>query len=274
MIIFYHLMDISIWNFKDYKKFLKGYIRATRQRGTIVKLAQAAGCQPSYLSQVLTKEINLTPDHILGISEYIHLNEEETDYLCLLLDHARAGTPKLKSRIHLQLEKIRIRNEEVGQRLNRSVADKDEILQYWVSHWTTGALHILSSIPEYQTVTAAAQRLKLPESQVLTCFEKLLELGCVTRLNGRYIHSGVGIHIPANSNFILNHHFNWRQKALLSAQEKSSQHLHFSGVYSVARSDLSRLRELFLSTLKQADEIATQAPTEELICFACDVFTP
>jgi uncharacterized protein (TIGR02147 family) len=266
-------MSITIWNYKDYKKYLKAVTESARpQRGVILRLATGAGCQPSYLSQVLAREVQLTPDHAFSLAEHLGLAPDERKYFCLMVDLARAASPKLRADLDRQLNEIRDANTDVGKRIEREKRLPEIHQALYYSTWLLGAAHILTAIPEYQTLSAAARRLQVSEPVMVEVFQRLVEMGLVTKDGSRWKYSRGEFHLPKDSPLIALHHQNWRARAVLDAQSSAGHGLHFSGAYAVGRDDLERLKQVFLDALKVANKIAGPAASEELVCIACDVF--
>src|SRR5687768_13356982 len=88
---------MRIFNFLDYKKYLKEVIRENRgTHGYKTRLAKAAGCRSSYLSQVLHGNFDLSPEHALGLANFWGLSTTEKDFFIQLVHLARAGTKELK----------------------------------------------------------------------------------------------------------------------------------------------------------------------------------
>jgi uncharacterized protein (TIGR02147 family) len=212
-------MKNSLFNYHDYKDFLKMKINSPEgARGYIRKLAAAASCQTSYLSTVLHSYHHLTPDHACGLCQFWNFTESETDYFLLLVDYSRCGTVILRDRLKRKIKSIQTERENLSKRLDRQSlpAAIDEAVYY--SSWVWSALHILTSINEYQSVESIANRLQLPPEYVLTCLTKLEKLELVKNVKQKWIHSSASIHIPRESPLVAIHHNNWRQKAVLHSQ--------------------------------------------------------
>jgi uncharacterized protein (TIGR02147 family) len=278
-------MEISIWNYSDYKKYLRARSRALNlRRGFLSRLADAAGCQPSYLSQVLNSKVQLTPDQACSIASHLELSENEATYFLALVDLARAGSPLLKQRLSKQIFDLKTRAQKISERLQRpasQIAD-DQIVYY--SSWTYSALHILSSTREFQTVDALSERLNIDREHVLNQLKQLESMGLVINEAGRWRHSGEELHLPATSPLISMHHANWRSRALMKAQANiadqhslpaqrlSAQGLHFSGVYAISREDVQTIREILLRAIEAANKVVGPSASEELVALTCDFF--
>ncbi len=76
-----------------------------------------------------------------------------------------------------------------------------------------------------------------------------------------------------DSPLIVLHHNNWRQRALLDAQELgNTKSIHYSSVFTMSRKDFLRLHELSLQFLERGRQIIGPSKEEALYCVACDLF--
>ena len=83
------------WLFREtsYKKALARLIEESApERGTISRIADAIGCQRSYLSQVLHAKAQLTKDQAWNLCTFFGLPEMEATYFECLVDFERAST--------------------------------------------------------------------------------------------------------------------------------------------------------------------------------------
>jgi uncharacterized protein (TIGR02147 family) len=266
-------MSVTLWNYVDYKKYVRSEIESSQPaRGALVRLAQGAGCQPSYLSQVLSREVHLTPDHAYSLARFLKLSGDAARYFCLMVDFARASTLPLRDHIKEQMTELRSAYFDVGKRLERErpLLELHQALYY--SSWLMGAAHIMTAIPEFQLVAQAARRLQVSEAVLVDALRQLEQMGLVKKNGQRWLYAGGDIHLAKESPLISLHHQNWRTRAVLAAREPNSSALHFSGIYAVGKEDLDRLKDIFLDALQRANKIAGPAPSEELICITCDVF--
>ncbi|MBK7961416.1 MAG: TIGR02147 family protein [Bdellovibrionales bacterium] len=174
----------------DYKTFLRDRIaEAKPKRGFMAKLAKFAGCQRSYLSQVLSSHIQLTPDQAFALARFFGFNRGESEYFRLLVDLERCSTLELRAEIKSRLEQIRSQQMKITERINTPKTTGENHITYY-SSWIWSAIHYITSIPEMQTSEKIAERLHLPPSTVAACLEQLVEMKFVIYEGGRYKHSG------------------------------------------------------------------------------------
>src|SRR5436309_16129314 len=86
-----------LFTYTSYKAYLIDRIEQNKDlRGYQSQLARAAGCQRSFLSQVLNGKFDLSREHAAELSRFWGLDPLETEYFIGLVDLARAGSGHLR----------------------------------------------------------------------------------------------------------------------------------------------------------------------------------
>ncbi len=99
---------MRVYEAADYKEFLGAKIIAYRMvKGYKSRIAKAAGFSPSFLSQVIHGHVELTPEHAIRLAHFWELDEYETDYFMMLVDHSRAGSVILRDRIASKMQSFK-----------------------------------------------------------------------------------------------------------------------------------------------------------------------
>jgi uncharacterized protein (TIGR02147 family) len=262
----------ELYNFTEYKAFIRAMLEENKARGYQGKLAEGAGCQRSFLSQALNGPVEITPDHAAGMAKFWNLNDEESEYFLLLVSHSRAATAPLKRMIENRLESLRKMKEHIGERLKQPKLASSEDASIYYSSWQIAALHLLSGTKDYRTVEKMAKRLSLPEALVKELLQKLEGLGLVEKQASNWKNTKRSIHSPADSPYSWNHHSNWRQRALLDAQSPSEKSLHYTALHTLSQEDMGRLRELIRQFIEETRKIIGPSQSEELACLNIDLF--
>lgn len=264
---------MNIYRSNDYKDLIKTLIRNDSSgRGVITKLADAAQCQRSYLSQVLNSHVHLTPDQALGICGFFKLNDDETSYLLTLVDWARAGSPALKKRLKNVLEKLRKKNEDLETQIAIPIIRTDPSEVAYYSSWLWPAIHIAVSIPELQTKESLSRRLNVPESLVASALDGLAQMGLVKNIGLKWSYAQGERHLSKYSALISLNHSNWRQRAVLSSQTQFENSYHYTGVSTMSESDFIVIKELLLKMTQNIRKIISASKEEKLICLNLDFF--
>ena len=263
-----------IYAYQSYKKYIKDVVELYG-RGSVAKLAEAAGCNRTYLSQCLSSKVQLIPDHIYGIAEFLNLTEEEQDYLMLMLLFERSISNIVQAKIKKKMEKISqadlVLSKKIAQKNDSHELSETDKTKYY-SSWKYAAAHSLTSIRDYQTTANLSKKTKLLETEVIGVLKDLNYMNLVRYGNNRWMHSGQNIHIPVGSSHMTVNHLNWRLKSIEDANNKDS--IHYTTVFSLSKKDWEILRETLISFIEKQRQDIHASGSEELYCFCCDLFQP
>src|SRR5690606_33784385 len=129
---------------------------------------------------------------------------------------ARAGTQELREFIRDEIREVHEKRKNLKDRLaiKESLNDANQHIYY--SSWTYAAIHILTSIPEFQTVDKIVEKLSISRERVQENLAFLTETGLVREQGGRYEIGTTRIHLDADSLHIRRHHYNWRSQSVIS----------------------------------------------------------
>ena len=185
---------------------------------------------------------------------------------------ARAGSKNLKERITRKLKSLKSEHENLASRLKRPALQTDAENSVYYSAWAWSAIHILVSIPEFQEPRKIASKLKLDEKYVVRVLTQLQRIGLVKQSGKRWLYHSGSLHIPRHSPFVVTHHNNWRQKAMLHAQMEPDNGIHYTNVTSVSASAMENLKLLVLKFIDESTQIAGPSEPEELVAITIDFF--
>ena len=268
-------MKRDVFDHDNYKKYL-GFVlrsRAKEGRGYQSRMAEAASCRAAYISQVLNGEAHLSPEQAEGLNELLGHNQEEANYFLLLVHHGRAGTAALRARLKDQVtaarEKRLVLKDRVDIKAELSPADQAT----YYSAWYYAAVHILVTIPAYQSRDAIEGYVRLPRPRLNEVLDFLRAVGLV-KVEGERVTPGVSrIFLGNDSPMITRHHTNWRVRAMESLDRDFKHDLHFSTVVSIAAEDALKMKELLVKSIESARAVATRSTQEtELQCLCVDLF--
>lgn len=269
------MADASVFNYSDYKEAMKAWIaesEGSSSWGLITQMAKKAQCQRSHLSRVLNGSMHLTPDQGYGLCQYWELTALEAEYFLALLDHARAASATYRSHLEEKLARLKREQENLTRILNRPRIGpgEKEITYYSAWHWS--AIHILTSVPQYQTIQSISRKLRIDETFVQECLETLARFGMVKQDKGRWIFTSSDIHLPRESPLAALHHNNWRQRAVLNAQSLDQDSIHYTMVQSMSRQAYEKIKQQLVNLIDSSVQIAGPSHSEKMICIALDLF--
>ena len=264
-----------IFAYRDYKIWLKSILELHEERGFRAKLAEAAGCQRAFLSQVINGNANLTADHAAGIAEYMALDERETEFLQLLILYSRAATKKLRSYLDKRLNKLAKEYKHLGERLKRPAPQDNMALEYY-SDWIYSAIHMLLTIPQFRSEWAIAERLHLQASVVQHHLRRLEDWGLARKgQDNLWEASEDSLHIPSEHPMTAVHHRNWRLKACEhNPKFDALDNFRFTAVCSLSVEDLQELQRRMTEFVLQTQKLVSASHEEEVACICLDIFSP
>lgn len=266
---------IDLFSYQNYKKYLVDYFSTQneKQKGYKQKMASHVGCQPSYLSQVLHGKPHLTLEQAQRLSHYFAHTQNEMKFFILMVEKGRAGTRELQKYFLDQMKEM----QEARFHLKNRLAETGDVPLHeqniYYSTWYYSAIHVLLSIPEFQTPQSIAAKLHLPIHLVADVIGFLEKNGLIIpKENGHYEFSNKRLHLSRESAFIQRHHINWRSQALQSVEKNLPQDLHFSTVIAIAKNDFEKIKEIMVQSIENCRTVIKPSPEEELYAITMDAF--
>jgi uncharacterized protein (TIGR02147 family) len=264
----------SVFSFNDYRKFIRADIASNKgERGYQKKLANAAKCRPSYLSQVLNSHIQLTMDQAASLCEFWSFNEDRTEFFLALVQCERSSSKTLKDFLLKKISNLQRKHQQVSERVSpeERVSSRDDRLSYY-SNWLFPAVHVLASAKEFQTAEMLAQRLNVPKQLLHTVVDELIRMGFVKEEAGRISSLVRNIHVNRDSPLNISNHFQWRHRSLNKVVEGDPRSVHYSTLYAMSRADIDILREMLLDFIERTRKLVAPSQEEDVVCLLTDFF--
>lgn len=265
---------MSIFNFKDYRPFLKDYIKKLPQngRGQVNKIADFIGVNSTLVSQVLGgyKDFTIEQAHVL--SEYLGLSEIETDYFLLLVQLERAGTKKLKDHFRKKINEVAEASLNLKNRVavDRKLSDHERAVFY--SSWLYSAVRLFCSLGDGKTIDEICDRFLLERSRGVEILQFLTETNLCVHEGAVYKLNAQKTHLEQGSPFLARHYSNWRVKAIQRSENLEKKELMFTAPFSVSKADFELLREDFLEAIQKLYKRVGDTDPEEVACVNVDLF--
>ncbi|MGZ3694025.1 MAG: TIGR02147 family protein [Bdellovibrionota bacterium] len=267
-------MKTAIHEYSDYKQFLGDWLRSmpSKGRGKRTELAEAMRCKLAYVSQVLNGDAQLSLEQGEALARYFAFSRDETEFLLFLVQKERAGTENLRqvfeSLIDREREKRKVLKDRIG--VGEGMSELDRARYYSAWHYT--AIHILLTIPQFQTRAEIAKRLRLAQKKVADSLDFLVKAGLATQEGDRFLVTRMKIHLGNDSPEIIKHHSNWRMRATIACEDETPESLHYSSVVSLAKNDISKIKEVIVSMIEEFRAKIDPSKEEELFAFCVDWF--
>lgn len=265
---------MEVFQFNDYKECLRSFVAFNKaKRGYQSLLAEAAGCQRAFISQVLNSHVHLTPDHAIGLCQFWHLSELETDFFMELVALARAGTEAMRALSKRRLTSLRKHYANLGKKFSKASAQAATVHANYYSSWHYTAIHVLCSIPEFQTETAISEKLGIPRSKTVRILSELQEMGIISKASfGKWHPIKNDIFLGRDSAMTFTNHWNWRQKALEDIQMGNEDSIHYTSLHAMSRKDIIKFKFLLTEFISTTRELVAPSLEEDMVCITCDLF--
>lgn len=265
---------MKIYDHTCYKNYISEYISTMPKsgRGQFQQIARALNCHSTLISQIFNGSRDLNLEQALKLCDYYNFEYRERRYFLTMVEFARAGDFKLRK--HFESE-LNFQKEEALTLKNR-LKTKEDLEDFEKARFYSDSIYsivrLLTMIPEYSNAKLISQKLKVSESHVDEILEFLISCGLV-----EYDESGLKVgknktFIDKSNPLILNHHRNWRLKAIDAQVRKKSKDQFFTGPLVVSKDDYNRIKIRLGDFLEELYEIVGPSPSENLYCLNIDLF--
>lgn len=229
-------------------------------------------CKTSFISQVLGGDANFSIEQAFTLLSLLNLGATEGKYFLALVQIARAGKKDLRDYFKTEAETVKNEALRLKNRLaEKSLKSKEDEFKYFSSA-DYGYLHILTTIPEYQTREALQKKLGTSPKRFEQILNYLLELGYVVYEKGRYLPGPMRLHVGDDAAIIATHHTNWRIQAMKACQSAEAQDLHYSSVISISRDDFEKLRAKMVQHIEDYRKVINDSECEKPYSFCLDFY--
>jgi hypothetical protein len=269
-------MKKSIFEFQDYKRYLAALIDSQPKggRGVRSQMADAIGCQVAYISQILNGHLHLSVEQAVRANKFFAHSKDEGSFFILLVQYARAGDNDTRAHFHDLLEAELAKRLVLTRRLGmaQGISPEDQVTYY--TAWFYSAVHILVTIPAFQTKTAIAAKLGLSKEQAADILDFLVRTGLVMQKGDRFLPGPSQIHLDQHSKLTARSHTNWRVRVLGALDSPKETDVHYTGVFSLSSADALKLKALVLKQIEDVIAVVKPSKEEQLGIFCVDFFSP
>jgi len=262
---------MQLFGFESYREYIRYRINAgDNARGYQRRMAEAAHCQPSYISQVLSQKANLTLEQAIGLCILWEFDPMGTDYFLNLVNFERAGNDKLKKHYRKLIERTRNEKQKLSERFSgqAKIMHGEEVFYY--ATWYIPVIHTLLAIPGEGDPNKIAKRLSIDIDATINAIERLIQMGLVERKNGLLSLTNKSIHLQSDSPMNHSYHTNIRNLASRSLQQsRPGMNLHYSAIYSLSKEDAAKLKQQLIDAISK--QRSTVVKSEEEVVAVCGI---
>jgi transcriptional regulator with XRE-family HTH domain len=277
----------TVWVFRapDYRAFVAHCMSQgsgrTKAHGMVQKVAEALGCHPTFVSQLMRGKSQMSVEQALLFSSYFKLTNDETHFFVLLLEKDRAGSVEAKKYFQTQMEKVLRSREAMVERIpelqNAPIAENSPFLRDWLPQ----AVHQVLQLPLTPNLDIVSHVLGMPKILVHKALLLLEDMGLVKRVgtsNGLlWTVLETSLHLGNKSAAGLKIHANWRAKLAQEMQSgiRRDGSLHYTAICNLSERDAAEFQselQAFLDTWRQRLANSVHQKTC-LVCLDFDVIS-
>jgi uncharacterized protein (TIGR02147 family) len=263
----------QVFDHKSYREYLHESLGRPGQRtGMRLRACKALGCHTTYLSQVLSGRAHLSLEHAESLNRFLEHTKEESEFFLTLVLRERAGTKPLQERFSARIQELLAKRNIIKNRVKAATELSPQDQDRFYGSWLYTAIHVLVSIPDYQTLEKLAAALGISLGATKEALEFLRRIGVVVRREGRYVHGPQVLHLGSDSLLIAKHHSNWRFHAIQSLGRAQPDDLHYSAAVSLTKEVAQKVRDNILRTLQDNIELIKHAKEEEAYVYSFDFY--
>ena len=261
----------SIFAYEDYKELILGMIEQhSSGKGYKARMAEAAGCKPAFLSQVLNSHIHLTLDHAANLASFWRLTADESEYFLCLLQISRSSSQNLIQFLNQRRNDLKKKNLNQKNQPHEDSQLPERDMQQYFSTWYFSAIHALVAIPSTNSDEQISGILNLSKSLVTRVLEELQQMQLIERKTYGWVATKRTVHLSPASILYIQHQRNWRQKAYQIQTEKPHRSdLHYTYIQAISNQDAQKIRDIFVEAIEKSRSLPADSNPENVtgICF-------
>lgn len=267
-------MEKLIYSYESYKRYVLDRIKREPKagRGMRQKMAEFINCQIAYVSHVLSGERDFSIEQAEGITRFFAMTSDESEYFIWLVEKERAGTTQTKIFFEKLLQQKKEKYLQLKNRVNISDELDDAAKATYYSDYLYAAVHMIITIPKFQTPKAIAEAFGISMKRTSQVLEFLKMNGLITENSGKLIPTSKYLFLDKNSPFILQHHTNWKMQAIQNMRHNDGTDLHLSMTVTLSEKDSKLLQRRISEFIEEMSETIKNSPEEKLMAIGIDFF--
>ncbi len=265
---------MNIYEFTDYKVYFNQWVDdlPKKGRGEYRRLAEKLNISTTMVSQVFRGDKHLNLELASEISDYLGLNELETDYFFLLVEYARSGSHKLSSKLKKRMTSMQNEGKKLEVRLKKDLEMSDETKSIFYSSWLFSGVQMLSAIDHINDIQSIADPLQIKRGDVQKILQFLIKEDLVIQKNNKLDAGPRRTHIGVDSPLVSKHHQNWRIHGFQKMPFHNPENLFYTGPMSLSAEVAEKVRVELPAMIEKINKWVIPSKSEVVRCLNIDWF--
>lgn len=258
---------IQIFKLKSYKEFINQYIETLPRKGhgELRKISLKLNIHTTTMSQIFHGDKNLTLEQAADLSDYLGLDELETNYFITLVQFERAGSFKLKQKLEKQLQFLQKQNQLIANKFKNKTELTHETQALFYSNWYYSGIRVLSSLSGMDNADIISQRLGISKKTATEAIKFLVQTGLCEWKEQKLVPGPTQTFVGADSPFLNNHRTNWHLKAIENFKNLNETDLVFSAPLTISKAGKQEIRQGLTQLIQTISDKAVSSEAEEMV---------
>lgn len=264
----------SIYEFNDYKKYLKSWLNQQPKagRGLIKKMADHLRMSSTMMSHILSGEKHFSMEAAHDLTIFIDLDEMESEFLLLLISYAKAGSFALQERYRKKIQSEQKKASEITNRVKADLELPEVAKTVFYSHWLYTGIRNMSACPGLQNIDEIADHLNLPRAIIKKVVDFLVKNELCIEKNGKLQPGPKQTHVGHQSPLVSRHHQNWRLQGFSKMIDSDDKNLFFTAPMSLSHETAELIRQKIPTFIEEIINLVRPSPSESVRCLNIDWF--
>ncbi len=273
---------MNIFNSLSYVEIISNILKTRKKvnsQFTFSRLAEAMGIQKTYVSRVMKGDAHFTSDQLYLACKFFEFNEEETDFLQLLLEIARCQINARRKILMTRARKIQDRHRETKTTLAAEIVETPQSTSYQSYYLDPLNLivHTYLSIPQFRdNPKLLTHKLRLSTSGLEKILQTLQKLSLIrwNRNTESYEVLKDHLHLAGDS------HINPAYQTLMRVASndhclrlRAEKKFNLAVTLSADTEAKNKIHDEFLVFLKAIEKYVRQASSEDVYQMNFDLFS-
>lgn len=265
---------MSIYDYTDYKAFVRSWIESQpkRGRGILRRMAEEFQMSPTMLSHIFQGDKHLSIEAANDIAEFMSLADDEFEYFLLLVLYGKAGNFRLQERFKKKINSEQKKANQITKRMKADTELPETAKSVFYSTWLYSGVRNMTACPSFKDVDQIAAHLKLPRNAIQKVIEFLLQNNLCVIKDDKLDVGPQQTHIGHDSPSVLKHHQNWRVQGFSKMVEQNEKNLFFTSPMSMSKETAEEIRPLILGLIEDVRKKIRPSPSEIVRCLGIDWF--
>lgn len=255
---------------EDYRLLIMDMVDDAKAIGkslTYSQMADACLIQKPYFSKVMNNKASLNQDQMYLLCKFLKVNEEEREYMFLLLEFEKSAIEERRVEIALKIKKLQSVKSKTDEHINaKSVAiTKESLEEYYLDPWIQ-VIHMSLTIPKFQKeISLLKTKLHLPDHKFEKIISFLMDHGFIELKDKKVKVLQKSVHLPRESTCF----WPWKSAITTMGLEKSKMNTpedtyNFSVVFSADENCRKEIQKMFMKFLKEIELKVTASTSKNL----------